>query len=370
MKYQRGAVVVETALVIGIGLTLLLFSVQVGVLGFLQITADAASFVDAHQNVVGSLNTAGPEAATHAIFPEIATGDIAGVPQAAPSASVPVDYGYNSTNPAELAASNQNRHGGVSMLQPVLYSTTVTPHSYFTRLGKKLGVSGADVEPLWTECGAHHDVVNSNGGCGGSSSNPSNYQVNYFSQGENTPPFYVGFNYMEHCLDNQPWYANCSSSGTIGGTNFIALGMGEYLDTDNWSAGQPGASGTGVGVGVGAIAVAPNSTFEYAACHQRVYAQLAQFFAQYPDLTTIFNDYQPAITSDWVYNPQTDYRVWNEFDKTPGGVFVIPYIGPGTSSTDLLIKQVYSWDAQVQQGYAPSTYKEPGVYPLNPGGGC
>ena len=43
----------ETALTVGIGLTMLLFAVQVGALGFLQVTADAASFSAARAVAVG-----------------------------------------------------------------------------------------------------------------------------------------------------------------------------------------------------------------------------------------------------------------------------------------------------------------------------
>ena len=365
---ERGAVMVETALVVGIGLTMLLFSVQVGVLGFLQVTADAASFVDAHQNVVGALpNATNPEAGTHGIFPQIATADIAGSPAPAPIATLPVNYLYNSTNSNDVATSNQNRHGGVSMLQPIQYTTTVKPHSFFTRLGQKLGVSGADIEPQWTECGAHHDVVNSNAACGAAAP-PANFQVNYFSQGENTPPFYVGFNYIQHCLDDQPW-STCSSSGGIGGTNFIALGMGEFLDVDNWTSTQAGASG----VGTTLPGTTPVSTFEYTACHQRVYSQLAQFFSQYPDLISMYNAYEPAIATTLVVDPTfTDFRYWTEFDATPLNAFILPWPVTGAlpSAQDALVREVYNWDAQVQQGYAPSTYKEPGQYPMYPGAGC
>src|SRR5271165_5015655 len=90
----RGAALVETALVVGVVLVMVLGAVQIGVIGYLQMTADAASFVNAHQNVVG-VSSGSPASATSQVFPQIASSDITTTVLPAPSPTIYVDYGYN-----------------------------------------------------------------------------------------------------------------------------------------------------------------------------------------------------------------------------------------------------------------------------------
>ncbi|MDQ2908824.1 MAG: pilus assembly protein [Candidatus Eremiobacteraeota bacterium] len=359
---ERGAVLVETALVTGMVLTLLLFSVQVGILGFLQITADAASFVDAHVHSTGTVSkTANIESATAGSFPQLAPGDISTTPLPAPSASIPVDYQYNGTK-SQIAQSQNigGRVGGVSMLQPTLIQSNVKPHQVFSMFGNDIGVTGQDVEPQWEECGAHYNVVNaSNLTCGGSSPT-SNFQVDYFSQGENTPPYFVGFNYIKHCQDQQPW-TTCSGSGSGAGVDFIAFGVAEYLDAPNSSRGQPGISGD-----------CDQATFYEAAYHQRTYSDLASFFNRYSDLLKLYEAYGGAgdTQNNTIFKaisgnaPVSDFARWNEFGQS-----AIPDSGAGQKA-DTDIQTIYGWDAHVQEGYTYTSKADPGQYPLHPDGGC
>jgi len=336
----RGAVIVETALVVGIILTMLLFSVQIGVLGFLQITVDAASFVNARQN---ALSFTSPNTSTAQIFNQVNGGsDISGVVMAAPSPSIPVDYQYNSTNATAQSSSSQNRHGGAAMMQPTLYQATVQKTGILSLLGRSVGVSGQSLEPFWQECGAHFNVANAAPGCG-MASPPPNYQVNYFKKGENTPPYYASMNNVEHCREAQPW-TTCSSDNF----DFMALGIGEYLHYPNWRITLPGASG-----------LAGATTFQQMACHQRAFAKLANFFYGKKDLIAIYNLYLPAINAE-MYDSQGNKRGFNNFAQFAGFDAV----------TNGAIQQIYSWDRFIQVGYAPATYKEPNEYPLNPSAGC
>jgi hypothetical protein len=315
---------VETALTVGIGLTLLLFSVQVGMLGFLQITADAAAFVDAHANAVGTLDTLGAQHMAHAMFPQIATTDIASSPQPAPSVSFPLNYGFNT--------GGGTPHAGVSMMEPELYATTVTPHAVVHTFGKTLGVSGQAIEPLWLECGPHYNVAQSNSQCG-AAGQPGSFAVNYFTQGENTPPYYAGFDFREGCALPQPW-TSCPVNYL-----FIALGMGEFLNVRNWNAPNAGASGTGVS------GTNPNSTFEWMACHQRAYSTLAAFFTSQANLNQVYSSYIYAIGNQVSGSPNgiSNFRYWDEFNTSVTNFTT----HPTPSAIDLTIQNIYAWDANV-----------------------
>ncbi len=360
--HERGAVLVETTLVTGMVLTLLLFSVQVGLLGFLQITSDAASFVDAHLHSVGlqpqSHSTA--ETVTVGAFPQIAPGDISTTPLPAPSASIPVDYQYNgSAN--EQSGSQYNRTGGVSMLQPTLIQSQVKPHQIFSMFGHDVGVAGSDTEPQWKECGTHYNVSNQTDlSCSGAGA--ANFQTDYFSGGENTPPYYVGFNYIKHCLDPQPWTV-CTSDASHPGADFIAFGVAEYLDAGvigknqaqagNWGRTKPGISGS---------AGEDEPTFHEAACHQRVYSSLATYFTNYPNLLAVYTSYIRSIVKN---GPTSDFSNWHEFDVNKAG-----QTDPAGLKAGADIRTVYGWDTPLQQGYGAGGHSQPGTYPLNPDGNC
>lgn len=335
---KRGAVVVETAIIVGTVLTLILFSVQIGLLGFLQVTVDAASFVNARGYALGS---ADPNGDTSQVFSSIANGDIASqsMPAPQPSATIPVDYGYNSTDATEKANSASQRHGGSTTIQPTLYQSTVNKGGttgIMQLFNRQVGVNGIAQEPYYKECGAHYNVSNSTATCGASKA-PSNFQVDYFKNGENTPPYYVGFNYLEHCNSKQPW-TQCGSTDF----DFLSLGVGEYLDVDNWSIDTSGVSGN-----------SGETTFQQMACHQRTYAKLATFFAQYSSILPLYKTYESAI------NLQLAAGV-TDFSE---------YVGLGTTASPL-IDQVYSWDRRVLQGYAPGNETEPILYKMAPMVGC
>ena len=374
---ERGAVLVETALVVGVILTMLLFSIQVGVLGFLQITVDAASFVDAHLVSVGVANGTTPEQATSKIFPQVAPSLIASTVAPAPSPSVPVDYGYNSTNAAEQSASITHRDGGAAMIEPTLETATVTKPNILSMFGKSVGVRGQSIEAVWLECGIHANVSNSAGGCNPGAA--STFQGDYFSAGEHAPPYFIGFDYLHHCTDAQPWTA-CSTTGV----NFLALGTSEFLhaaagpQVGNWANAQPGAGG-----------LAGTSTFSLMACHQRVFALIAAYFSQFTTLTQYysapslnpvaagFSNGAVVFYSLWGYAPNTYPNVMttrsgmNDFSLGPP----LPENITGTVqnfdvATDQNVDNVYGWDVKVAQGVAPGGTLSVGSIPTTPQRNC
>jgi len=358
--HERGAVLVETALIVSTALTLMLFTVDIGILGFAQVSADAASFLDAHENVIG-VSSGTPEQDVAGIFPIIQSGAMTTQVVPAPTPSVQVNYGYNT---GETGSANQ-RLGGVSMMQPVQLQVTVSPAPFFSIAGQSVGVSSQAIEPKWTECGPHYNVANEDVACG-SAGAPANSTAT-LATGENTPPYYVGYNLMTHCTDAQPWgdTANGAPHATCQATNFLALGMASYLDSMNWgptrSAGVSGALGT--------------STFDAAAFHQRVYSNIAQFFAKYPTLFPLYYDYSTNIyqqlgIGSFLSQPLstgfTNNTAWNEFAVSN----TLDPLKADPNGIDEAIQCVYGWDQTITQGYAPATYTEPGEYPLNPEKAC
>ncbi len=375
---ERGAVLVETALVVGVILTLLLFSIQVGVLGFLQITADAASFMDAHLVAVGVAASTSPQTATHAIFPQIAPAQITSTVAPAPSPSVPVDYGYNSLDAATQSASATHRNGGASMMEPTLETASVAKPNIFRLLGKSVGVRSESVDALWLECGIHSNVSNTSTGC--SPGAASTFQGNYFTAGENAPPYFVGFDFLHHCNDYQPWTA-CNANGL----NFLALGVGEYLHAQagsqdgNWDNPIAGAGG-----------LAGTSTFSLIACHQRVYAGIAAYFAQ-SQFQTLYGYYaarspnpialglpngEVVFYSLWEYPPDSNYpnvtttrRGFTDFGVGPPGA-PTGTVQNFDAVTDSLVDDVYSWDTKVALGTPPGGSLSVGSLPTNPQSNC
>ncbi|HMD01654.1 MAG TPA: hypothetical protein VKG44_01695 [Candidatus Baltobacteraceae bacterium] len=336
----------ETALVVGVVLVMVLGAVQIGMVGYLQMTADAASFINAHQNVIG-VSSGTPASATASIFPEIKSSDITTAVLPAPVPTVYVDYGYNDPDPTVAASSISNRHGGAAIMQPSQMQSTVAKSSVTSILGVPIGVSGSMIEPQWMENGAHFDVSNLNYG----STDPS-FQVNYFQNGENVPPYYVGFNYLMHCTDNQPWTSgSCSSAGQ----DFLAMGVAEHLDLSNWTVpimqGGSAISGTWGGT---ATAASTASAFTQLACHQRQFAAVAQFLANYSDL--------PTLRATYPMKPLTHST------RADGSLMPIFQGFTGFDSpTNTAIQTIYGWDREITAGYPdPRTYTGPGSAPVYP----
>jgi Flp pilus assembly protein TadG len=351
--HERGAILVETTIVVTFMLTILLFAIELGLLGFLQVTADAAAFFDAHENIIG-VTTSGetPEQATTKTFRGLDNTTVKPQVVPAPTPSVAVDYGYNSTDATEKQNSANNRHGGVALMQPVQLQSTVTNTKPLVITGRGISVTSQETEAKWTECGPHYNVVNEDYACGDASA-PPNSAVQY-SSAEYTPPYYVGYNFIERCSATQPWGDTTNgfavnSTCPSGSQQLDALGMAEYLDKDNWNSTTPGMSGS-----------AGSSVFQAMACHQRIYANLASFFQTYPTLSGVYAKYLSGIENQLGFtngnHTFNDFRNWTAFDDNGG---------TGTTA-DKDIQSLYDWDVYIDTGYPPNTYKEPGTYPLNP----
>ena len=140
--------------------------------------------------------------------------------------------------------------------------------------------------------------------------------------------------------------------------NLQSMGLAEFLDVNNWAAANGGANGTGTSGGQ------PVSTFEYMACHQRVYANLAIFLNSIPSILSGSQQYSAAYNKGVGYPSGTgisDFRNWNEFSTTVGT----------PSTADNLVREIYNWDAYFPSlSTAINPAVEPGGTPLHYGQGC
>jgi hypothetical protein len=394
----------------------MLGTVQIGMLGFMQLTTDSAAYFDSRATVL-TVKAGTPEQNTNQAFPQIPAADITTQVVPAPTPSIPVDYGYNDPNPTVRANSAVQRHGGASMLQPAQEQATVSVPGIMQILGQSLGVTGVAIEPEWQECGTHFDIANV--GCS-LSNPPANSQTNYFTQGENTPPYMVGFDYMQQCSLPQPWglytgnnpyqgpnntmyafnQANeatnwngpCANGSNNGNSSisYIAMGTAEYLDSSNWSdktTGVGGACDTSLGTN--------QSAFEAMAYHQRVYATIAEYLTENPYQANVEQQSQqwdPQLNPNNQYGSQkfvgllglpyngvrgsgvdagsvatpeqiTSFKNWEGFDDATHG--------PGSNDIyNAAVQTVYNWDVPVSAGQPPNdpTYNNPtgpeiGCYP-------
>ncbi len=346
-RAQRGAALAETALVVGVILIMILGSVQLGVVGYIQMTADAASFMSAHQTVLGDPNAI---TATTGVFPQFAPLDFTPSAAPAPVPTVGIDYGYNDPNPILAAASINNRHGGASMMEPTQLGMKVAKPNVVSLLGVPLNVEGSMVEPQWLENGAHFDVANS---ASYGQTGPANFQENYFTNGENTPPYFVGFNFIENCPDAQPWPT--AQTGCALTAKIRALGVAEHLDDSIWE--RPNGE-------------IPNPlnpqplplAFAQVACHQQVFSILATFFANNSSLGALQT---PVANNGLPISPMGDgdYANWAPFGGGPAGGptgFGAAPAGAVQGSVtgaqaDAAIQRIYSWDLIVTAGTSSST---------------
>ncbi len=161
------------------------------------------------------------------------------------------NYGFDQTD---------NRHGGASLIQPLQTISTVTrtnldPVSIFG--GSIMTVTGIGVEPSFQETGVHGNIGGNNFGTQASFASAADY----FSEGENTPPYFGGFNYMQFCGAADSTTTSWNSCPVT--WSFLALGQAEYLDVDNWGRSPNG------------IAPEQQAVFWETLYHQNVYAEIS-----------------------------------------------------------------------------------------------
>lgn len=374
-----GAILIETGLTISLVLSLMIFAIQVGLVGFMQETADAASFIYAHGNTIGVNDSGGPAVVVNKIFPQIPISAASAVPSAAPTTLVAVNYLYNGSAADRLSA-NTNRHGGATVLIPQTYESTISKAGIANLQGLSVGVFSKTSESYLRECGQHFNLVGSTASCG-SSTQPANYDIDFLTNGENTSPYFVGFNYEWHCLQSQYWVnATCSSTKNMQGMGMSAElfahqpNVGEYQGqadgSNNLSA--PGLGGTSYDANEGA--------FWSVACLQRNLVWIANFVQLYPTMGDLYREW-------YTKGPNPNRTLFQTENVTSPNHFGIYYVTagnglPGTGSINLVseyqsmqafdagtngaISRIYGRDHRdLTTGYSISNYPGPGQYVLS-----
>ncbi|HEY0394707.1 MAG TPA: hypothetical protein VGD01_09455 [Candidatus Elarobacter sp.] len=248
MKHSRGAAVPETAIVLGVCLTLLFGTFELGLIGLMQLGGDGAAFLAAHASVLGN----DPQATIAAPFPQIARDATVAVQQTQPdSTSVDVDYNVSQQS---------NRHGGAQVVRPTHTQATVTNDGVgIGAILPKTSLSSGVIEANMMVSGVGFEL----------DGNPYNSaadfakQKSYFNDDGNAPPYHIGFRYLYHCVPAPGSGCTLPASGTL-----YAAGFAEYLDGDNWNRAQAGIQAGGV--------------YEAMMIHQQVYARIAQHLAAMP----------------------------------------------------------------------------------------
>ncbi len=288
----RGVALVETALVMSVVLLMMLASINLSIIGFYQMSADAAAFFEAHSSALN--RQCGTGAVGNSLFNRIPTTAFSCTEIAGQTLSVPVT-GYN-------FQSNNTRYGGYSIMQGSQIRTDVDATSASIGLlpgGLQAPILGEAFEPQFDEYGVHYNAD--------SNQTPLSWftnRVDYFTEGENTPPYFVGYRIIRMCGDTMTTGSGASTVVTpwsqCVNTTWHALGLAEYLDTDNWGYTNPGigpVNNTGT----------PKATFQFAQCHQQLYVQFATKLATYystalPTPAQAAADFNPQLAGSLLYN--------------------------------------------------------------------
>ncbi|MFY9780594.1 MAG: TadE family protein [Candidatus Baltobacteraceae bacterium] len=376
---------VETAIVAAALLTFILGVVELGAVGFEQLTIDAAGFLNAHQTVIGVNDPNGPNDATSQVFPNVKPSNYLGsTVLVAPTPAVPVDYGYNGTTTQQASAST-NHIGGASIIQPYILQTNLQK-TLFRLFGVSVNVKSSASEPDYLETNLDYGVSNLNYGLNNTS---SLYRNSLFSYGEETPQFFAVWANIQEC-DNAPAWTTttCVNSASyidpLSPSNLApgygpredSMGMGAFLDTNNWAN---GGSGTTPGISGPVCTTSPCSTtgpFEAAACHQRIFSAIATFISANSNLNTIETTYDPMLANAVQKNNiqffgEANAFMTNSLKSTStssctgqSGSYTCPAM-PNNFAQN--VTTVYGWDLDSLNTY---TGVSEGVNLLHPTAGC
>ena len=271
MHAMRGAALAETAATLTTIFILLLGTLQIGLVGYYQLTADGAAFLAAHESVLGLDQTAAIPTIVASPFPQIAHGSLTFQTLLPEQTQVPTNY--NLSDPS-------NRYGGVSLTRAIHLAAAVTFSGLpgliaFTHLGSPI-VSASFIEPQMLYTAHHYNVAGTDYNSTAASIGDSPYNQTLQQGNSNVPPFTFGLHSIAWCPIPIPadlFQLQCISFGYIlslfTSTNAApngqvrSLGLAEYLDNSNNNSSFPNG-------------VLGGETFAAMSCHQRYYARLLQ----------------------------------------------------------------------------------------------
>jgi hypothetical protein len=235
MISRRGAVMVESAFAVTLILIFVYGAVQLGMVGLEQLTVDGGAYTVAHQQ---ALRVNNPFAKTYLDAPTLAkltlphlNSSTITVPE--PPAPGPAPSTDTTNFVKQYGLSNPNaRHGGVSMIQPLQTVSFVTSKNFASLLmgvSNSISVTGIAIDPAFQLINGHGDVSGNDFNSAGALATATDPLID----GNNAPPYFVGFNFAHQCPYSVP------ANKTIGwnacpGPILAGLGLAEYLDVGNW----------------------------------------------------------------------------------------------------------------------------------------
>jgi hypothetical protein len=242
VRFSRGAAIPETAVSLGVVLTLLFGTFELGLIGLAQLAGDGAAFVAAHASVLGN----DPNAAIAGPFPLVAQNAAVNIQRTAPDPSqVAVDF---------QLADQTNRHGGVQIVRPAQTQATITNSGVgIGEVLSKTNLSSAAIEANMMVSGFGFNLD----GSPLDSSKTYADQKPYFADDGNAPPYFIGFKFLYHCKPAA--HGGCTQTTS---SDMWSGGFAEMLDGSNWSK-----SANGIG---------PGGVYEAMSLHQRIYATIAK----------------------------------------------------------------------------------------------
>ena len=235
MRHPRGGALPETAIVLGATLTMLFGMLELGLIGWMQLSSDGAAFVAAHAAVLGN----DPWGSIVLPFPQIPSTGLTVAQNAPDPTNVPVDYQASDPN---------NRHGGLQVVRPWhLQASIDIQKAGIGHVLPQVDLGSGVIEGSMQVSNPGYDLDST------SYNGPSTPNKGYFTDDGNAPPYFIGFRIMKDCTSVAP-------GGGCTGVQTMTLGMAEYLDGDNWD--QPD---NGIG---------PNGVYSAMQIHQNVYAKI------------------------------------------------------------------------------------------------
>jgi hypothetical protein len=276
VRAGRGNALPETAVMISFTMIMLFGIMQIGLMTYYQASGDAAVFFAAHEYSIYA-NPTNINSSLSSTFPSVIANAVTPNPASPPNVNDTLYqniYGCNDEGTCDDA-----RYSGVEVVRPQSFQTSLrgTNPMFHGIFGfNNLPLSSGAVEPLYLITNTVWDNL-------GTGAN-ANLGTNYLNEGDaspflnsssandmNVPPYYT-YATVNQYMCSDPWSAGAAFTDTCANPSYWFLGLGEYLNNNNY-----GASG---GVGVGAN---PGQVFQAMACHQRVYADLV---AAFPPITT------------------------------------------------------------------------------------
>jgi len=271
---SRGAALPETAVILGVTLTLIFGTVELGLIGLTQLSSDGGAFIAAHTAVFGG----DADAAVTQRFPNLA-GHTTAISVAANQPDVTDDPVWGNAANASSLTNPNDRHGGVQIVRPTHQQATISNSSQGLDFNSFLSFANAQVgssaiEGSMMVSNKSLDVYSYTL----NSSASLNDQISYFSDDGNAPPYFIGFKEGLTCT---------SVAADQGCTNIgmRAFSSAEYLDGQNWAQPNDGIGSNGV--------------YYAMLLHQHVYANIAN------ELDGIATQIQQGFTSTHL-DPSTD----------------------------------------------------------------